>query len=360
MKRSIPCVAGLVFIFLCRETSLVFAQTGPAGNGGNTSWGGSSGLPPALPNIKFTPNNKASENNPINNGNPVSSDTAQPISQTVSLKSHYNKKLTLSVDGVQAGANAGQTVTAGDHDLTAKDSAGTTVAEENILVGTGVQYVWEITPPPVKLVVKRVKKSSTCILGELYVNDVLFCSTLERPFQNNATGVSAIPVGSYEAIIGSTGKHPEGVIQLQNVKSLVYYNDNGTWKSKVVDRGEGGPIEIHSGNTTNATEGCILVGQPSATDCFVASSVDTLNGLYKQYFDVDEHNRPNPIITVTVSVQPTTDSTVVGLPAANNSNADATPSQNTLDEPSPNPSVGDYLNKSRNSFLDNFNKASGK
>lgn len=66
------------------------------------------------------------------------------------------------------------------------------------------------------------------------------CFTLELPWLNNAPQISCIPLGTYQVIRHNSPAHPH------------------TWEiTGVPNRSE---ILLHNGNTTDDTDGCILVG----------------------------------------------------------------------------------------------------
>ena len=104
----------------------------------------------------------------------------------------------------------------------------------------------------IKLHRKYLKATHT--IGNLYINGVFFCNTLEDPnrdlnkngkFDNGEKkvyGNTCIPFGIYEVIITYSNKFKRDLPLLLNVPSF-----------------EG--IRIHAGNTTEATLGCILVGE---------------------------------------------------------------------------------------------------
>jgi hypothetical protein len=93
----------------------------------------------------------------------------------------------------------------------------------------------------------RKYPGTDCIIGELYVDGVFECYTLEdveRPIK--IPGVTAIPRGFYEVIISYSERFKKPLPLLQNVP-----NFDG--------------VRIHTGNTAANTEGCILVGKINAT-----------------------------------------------------------------------------------------------
>ena len=65
--------------------------------------------------------------------------------------------------------------------------------------------------------------------------------TLERPWKNNAKGVSCIPAGTYKAHRYLSPKRGYTVFELADVPDRTH-------------------IEIHKGNLPSDSEGCILVG----------------------------------------------------------------------------------------------------
>jgi hypothetical protein len=94
-----------------------------------------------------------------------------------------------------------------------------------------------------QITVKRLHKTDTSTIGELLIDGVFECYTLEdveRPVKiKNET---AIPKGTYKVIINQSNRFKRLLPLLLNVPNF-----------------EG--VRIHSGNTNHDTEGCILVGK---------------------------------------------------------------------------------------------------
>ena len=94
-----------------------------------------------------------------------------------------------------------------------------------------------------KLLLKRTTKFPTCIIGELYLDGLLQCYTLEdleRPVK--VAGQTCIPLGLYQVVLDHSdhiGKITPHLLEVPGFSG----------------------IRIHSGNTDKDTEGCILVGQ---------------------------------------------------------------------------------------------------
>ena len=98
-----------------------------------------------------------------------------------------------------------------------------------------------------KLSVERVWKKATYTVGRLYVNDRLYCNTLEDVIRNldkeaKVPGKTAIPAGTYKVIFNWSPKFGRNLPRLLNVPHF-----------------DG--ILIHPGNTAEDSAGCILVGK---------------------------------------------------------------------------------------------------
>lgn len=97
------------------------------------------------------------------------------------------------------------------------------------------------------LKVNRNVFNNKCTLGEMLINGVFHCYTLEdvvRPDGVKVYGQTAIPKGKYKVIISHSNRFNKDLPLLLNVPQF-----------------EG--IRIHGGNTDKDTLGCILLGAHS-------------------------------------------------------------------------------------------------
>lgn len=89
------------------------------------------------------------------------------------------------------------------------------------------------------------KRTRGLLLGAFPGGKTLRLYTLEEPWKNNAKGQSCIPAGSYPCV-------PHGWEPNTKLKQKKAYRLTGTHPREA--------ILIHTGNTVNDIEGCILVG----------------------------------------------------------------------------------------------------
>ena len=107
-----------------------------------------------------------------------------------------------------------------------------------------------------KLIRKTFTELST--IGELYIDGKFFCYTLEdkdRGLEKGGKKVyskTAIPKGKYTVILSYSNRFKQFMPQITNVPFF-----------------EG--IRIHSGNKSEHSEGCVLVGKNKAVD-FIGES----------------------------------------------------------------------------------------
>lgn len=128
---------------------------------------------------------------------------------------------------------------------------------------------------------KRIYYKEEYTIGKLYVDGIYFCDTLEDKDRglkqtdsleqikaNKIYGKTAIPTGEYYVNLTYSPKFKRILPVIYDVKGY-----------------EG--IRIHSGNTANDTEGCILVGYNKVKGK-VINSRDTLNKLITKLKDEDK------------------------------------------------------------------------
>lgn len=140
-----------------------------------------------------------------------------------------------------------------------------------------------------KLRLERLWPKKDYTVGRLYVDDRLFCNTLEdRIVDKNKNGVfdgdekkvygeSAIPYGTYKIIYNWSPKFGRNLPRLLNVPHF-----------------EG--ILIHPGNTAADSAGCILVGKNTEVGRLTNSRYisDELNKL------IDEAQQKGELITIEI------------------------------------------------------------
>lgn len=96
------------------------------------------------------------------------------------------------------------------------------------------------------LTIARKYSSPVCTSGYLAVNGHIEAYTLEKPWRDNKPNISSIPTGTYSGI--------------------VRYDHTDQWRIELIGVPGHTSIEIHTGNTTDDTKGCILIGKELAGD----------------------------------------------------------------------------------------------
>jgi hypothetical protein len=113
------------------------------------------------------------------------------------------------------------------------------------------------------ITVKRLYKTKTSTIGELLIDGVFECFTLEDIERDvKVKSETAIPKGTYKVIINQSNRFKRLLPLLINVPNF-----------------EG--VRIHSGNSNHDTEGCILVGQTMSKD-FIGQSRKAFDKLFKK------------------------------------------------------------------------------
>jgi hypothetical protein len=95
-----------------------------------------------------------------------------------------------------------------------------------------------------QLTVKRTLFNKTNTIGELYIDGVFFCYTLEDVVRNAGTkkvyGQTAIPYNTYKVILSLSNRFKKVLPEILNVPDF-------------------SGVRIHGGNTEADSLGCILV-----------------------------------------------------------------------------------------------------
>jgi hypothetical protein len=114
-----------------------------------------------------------------------------------------------------------------------------------------------------QITVKRLHKTDTSTIGELLIDGIFECYTLEDiERQVKIKAETAIPKGTYKVIINQSNRFKRLMPLLLNVPNF-----------------EG--VRIHAGNTNHDTEGCILVGRTRSKD-FIGQSRKAYDKLFKK------------------------------------------------------------------------------
>jgi hypothetical protein len=104
-----------------------------------------------------------------------------------------------------------------------------------------------------KLLLKRLHKTSKSTIGELYINGKFECYTLEDvEREEKIYAKTAIPKGTYDVIVTMSNRFKKRMPLLLKVPNY-----------------EG--VRIHAGNNADQTEGCILLGQTRGIDYILSS-----------------------------------------------------------------------------------------
>ena len=120
-----------------------------------------------------------------------------------------------------------------------------------------------------KLLVKRLRHTANSIVGELYVDGVFECYTMEDIEREvKVAGKTAIAKGTYDVIINMSNRFQRKLPLLVDVTNFA-------------------GVRIHPGNTAEDTEGCILVGRTRSLD-FVGESRKAFTKLFSKMLLADE------------------------------------------------------------------------
>ena len=116
-----------------------------------------------------------------------------------------------------------------------------------------------------KIEVNRIFKASNYTIGELSVNNNYVCDTLEDKVRVDGEKVyaeTAIPTGTYTLVLSYSNRFKKVMPEILNVP-----NFSG--------------IRIHCGNSSEDTEGCLLVCKwDGKTENWISDSKNSYNKLY--------------------------------------------------------------------------------
>lgn len=114
-----------------------------------------------------------------------------------------------------------------------------------------------------KLTLER-KEYPSYTAGSLFIDDTWFCYTLEDKVRDvKVYGETAIPYGTYDVIVTMSARFKKPLPLLLNVPNFT-------------------GVRIHSGNTKENTEGCILVGMDNGNDGFLGDSRTAMRKLMSE------------------------------------------------------------------------------
>jgi hypothetical protein len=138
-------------------------------------------------------------------------------------------------------------------------------------------------PAAFVLTIARKYKDAKCTSGYLAVNGNIIAYTLELPWQGNAPLISAIPDGTYGGILR--------------------YDHTDKWRIELTGVPDRTNVQIHTGNTPDNSEGCILVGLKLGTDlCSVVDSKKAFDALRTAFYG-SSNPVSTPDKTITVKVE---------------------------------------------------------
>jgi len=127
--------------------------------------------------------------------------------------------------------------------------------------------------PKISLKLVRDTFTDNSTMGELFLNDELFCDTLELPWLDNQRSISCIPEGSYDLRL----RLPRESATREYIHLLVKDVPNRDY------------ILFHRGNSAKDTRGCILVGKGTQQD-IVHNSTLAMDLLIKEIINLGGEN----------------------------------------------------------------------
>lgn len=143
-----------------------------------------------------------------------------------------------------------------------------------------------LAQPTLDITIVRTSGNASSTTGELFVDGRFVAHTLELPWRNNQSYVSAIPAGSYAAHLRFD--KPDGWrLQLDNVPSR-------------------SGVQLHIGNYPRQIEGCVLVGLAvNNAENRVEMSAEAYDQLRAAFYGgVDARSSPDKLVRVTIKYHP--------------------------------------------------------
>lgn len=125
-----------------------------------------------------------------------------------------------------------------------------------------------------KITVERVESDTDATISKVYLDDVYICDGIEDEYrEKKVAGETRIPAGRYKIAVRTWGgfhtrysekfpKFHKGMLEVCDVPGF-------------------SSILIHTGNTDDDTNGCLLLGKRAPGKMFVGSSVDTYSAFYQ-------------------------------------------------------------------------------
>ena len=137
--------------------------------------------------------------------------------------------------------------------------------------------------PKFEIKIERKFQSHECTSGYLSINGSPICYVLERPWVDNLPYISSIPVGTYHGFVRTDG--PKG------------------WRIELADVPKRPHIQLHIGNTTADSVGCLLPGMKLDEDslCTVIDSATAMSKLRTAFETQEESSESSVPITFVVA-----------------------------------------------------------
>lgn len=133
-----------------------------------------------------------------------------------------------------------------------------------------------------ELTLNRIFLGTVATIGELWVNDLHLCDTLEdrvRPEGEKVYGKTAIPEGSYQVVLSYSPRFKKILPEILNVPNFT-------------------GIRIHCGNSSADSSGCVLVGTwDGKKEDWISDSKIAFNKLMSLLQEATDKKEP---ITITI------------------------------------------------------------